>query len=354
MSLKIMLHGATNCNSSNYGDYIYADMICHYLAERKIGMHIFQPSDFFKKYLKKYNILHKLNPLAMDALVYIPGGYFGEGHKAQFKDNIIHWLRFMPIGILAAMLNKPIAILGIGAGPLNSRILRSSVKYICNHAELVTARDSYSFKTLKDLCPNRDYIKESFDLILTNQELKNHTYVSTEECAHRTLLVHYNHSVEALEKFAEAVKIFTNKHPEYRVIVSSDQILKNDEELFKKFKRIVQTANCIYHRYSSPEDMTSLIGISDLILTTKLHVGVVGALLGKSVISIPCHPEKTIRFYHAIHEDSRCLSLFEATPADILEIMESNYSHKIEINNDLVVLADLTWKLFDKFIAGVR
>ena len=54
MNNNIMLHGATNCNSSNYGDFIYGDMIYSYFKNLNCNVLFYQPSNFFKNYLNNY------------------------------------------------------------------------------------------------------------------------------------------------------------------------------------------------------------------------------------------------------------------------------------------------------------
>lgn len=352
MAFKIVLHGATNWGSSNYGDYIYTAMIYNYLLKKGFRVRCFQPSSYFLKNLKDYNIQKNFQISTMDALVYLPGGYFGEGHNARLIDNLIQWIRFIPIGLWAAIKNKPIAILGIGAGPLNFFPLKFAVKYICRHASLITTRDEYSYNTLKTLCPSNQFISESFDLIIAENNLIN--YEDNSSVNHPILLVHYNHSHEALKKFAYATKKFKKEHPEYKVVVSSDQILKNDRILFDEFRCISQISDCVFHQYTTSEEMTELISQSNLILTSKLHVGVVGAVMGKSVISVPCHPEKTMRFYSEIGESVRCLALDTSSPDEIFNTMEKYRLERISINQRFVALAELTWKLFDKFLTDLK
>lgn len=350
MANNILLHGATNCKSSNYGDFVYADMIYQYLQNAGMNAQFYQPSSFFCQYLKNYRTIFKIGKKDVTALVYIPGGYFGEGHAANWKENTIHFLRFMPIGIWAAFHQIPIAILGIGAGPLQWFPLKKSVQYICNHAKLITVRDEFSYLTLKKLCPANSNIIRSADLIVTNKNLK----INKSNCRNnKVLLVHYNHSQEALGKFAEAVGMFFLKYPDYHIVVTSDQILSGDELLFEKFKRL-SGVRCTFHRYNDPYEMSNLIGQADLIITSKLHVGVVGALMGKSVISVPCHPEKTMRFYKEINEADRCIPLFDATSNKIFELMQEKRLQQICISDVYIKKAEITWKHFENFLKELK
>ncbi|KUP05273.1 hypothetical protein Q73_13480 [Bacillus coahuilensis m2-6] len=78
--------------------------------------------------------------ITSDMLVYISGGYFGE-RDASLKENLIRFLRYVLIGGVFILRKKPIAIIGVGGGPLKNPILRKSFCKLINSASLVTVRD---------------------------------------------------------------------------------------------------------------------------------------------------------------------------------------------------------------------
>lgn len=357
MKKNILLHGATNCDSSNYGDYIYADMIYNYLKKKCYNVNFYQPSEFFKKNLNDYTSNLNFNKKNADLIVYLPGGYFGEGQRPNFKENIIQFLRFMPLGIWGAFNNKKMIVLAVGAGPLSNFFMKYGVKKICNASLLVTTRDYASYKCISNISHNKN-LYNSGDLILTYDVkfLKKDTVqiktINKKRKNRRILIIHYNHNLVALEKFAEAINIFSSKHPEYFYVVTSDSILKSEEENLKLFKSKAKF-DFFHFLYDNPYELSSLLKISDLILTSKLHVGVIGALLNKSVISVACHYDKTSRFYSQIDESCRCIKLEDASPNDIELLIEQYHDKNIFISNDLIQKSKLTWDLFDKKLQEV-
>lgn len=353
---NILLHGATNCGSSNYGDYIYGELIYDYLRDRGINTKFFQPSIFFKENLIDYEKMKDINRKNLNGIIYIPGGYFGEGHNARFRDNVIQFLRFLPLGLWASYFKIPIAVVGVGAGPNKCRFMNWGIKRICKKAQLVIVRDKESYISLKRLWPKANIV-ESFDMIVTKQYERKELTTQIEEIlkqaqGKRILLVHYNHSIEALEKFVEAVKIFLSKNQDYFVVVTSDTMMDFEKEYYQKFKKkLCEKSACFC--YKDPKELTTLLNYIDVVLTCKLHVGVVAATLHKSVIAVACHPEKTKRFYEAIDEGERCISLFDSTSQDILQALEILHSKNINIPAKIVDKANISWTMIDEFLEEV-
>lgn len=352
-----MLHGATDCNSSNYGDYIYGELIYDYIKNKGIDVCFYNASTFFKEHLDDFMDTKKFKFSNADGIVYIPGGYFGEGHNARFRDNLVQFLRFMPLGIKASFKKIPMVVLGIGAGPNKDFLMNYGIRKICNHSSVITVRDSESYKSLKNLCPKANIV-EAGDVIITKKlnllesslqlnkikDLKNN---------YKILLVHYNHSDEALIKFANAVKNFINNHPEYKVVVASDSILAFEEEYYQKFNQIMGV-KCEHFIYKNPHEMTALLKLVDLVLTCKLHVGVVATTFDKSVIAIACHPEKTKRYYSQIGEEERCISLYNSHSKEIELLLEKYYDKNINIPNKVILKATKTWEILDSVIGDMN
>lgn len=349
-----LLHGATNCGSSNYGDYIYADMIYTYLKKHNKNATFFQPSKFFIKNLKNYNSNNKINIIKSDSIIYIPGGYFGEGPNATFKDNIIQFLRFLPLGIIGAILKKNIVVLGIGAGPLNNFFMKKGVKIICNNSKFITTRDKTSYECLKKITNNK-HLYEAGDLILTykpqflKEDSKQIKEIKKNAKNKKIFLIHFNHDMNAMELFSKAINLINSKNDHYYYVVTSDSILKNEDENILRFKSI-SNFEFFHFKYTNPYELSTLLNVVDVVLTSKLHVGVVSSLLNKSVFAVSCHYEKTKRFYKQIKMEDRCINLNNCTEEDICKLILEKGTDKIVIPNDEITKSKITWNLFSKYI----
>jgi len=91
------------------------------------------------------------------------------------------------------------------------------------------------------------------------------------------------------------------------------------------------------------DDNTELLRRADVVLTCKLHVGVVAAMFDKSVICAAEHPEKTIRFYSYIGEFGRCSSLYKSEPENILINLKKYENQPMHIDSRVKNLAMKHW-----------
>lgn len=355
MKKNILLHGATNCKSSNYGDFIYAELLYWYITEKGFNVLFWQPSSFFINKLNNYIDKPQKTKMQSCALVYIPGGYFGEGHDAKFIENVIQFYRFMPIGLKFIKNRKTIGIIGIGAGPNNNSYLTWAIRKICNNALLITVRDKISFDAIKSICP-QSHVYECSDLIIaSSSKIKKYekseqiNTLLTKHIGKKLLLVHFNSNIKALDLFVETLNSFIKDYPEYHIIVTSDNILKNENELFKRFVSKC-SYDCSHFIYDDPAEMTTLLTKVDVVLTCKLHVGVVACLFNKSVIVAAMHPEKTKRFYSQIGEEARCVSLFDTSKDYLYAMLVKYHNKKIYIPQSEIIKAEQNWKMLDNFL----
>lgn len=319
--MQYLLHGATNWKSSNFGDFLYAYEIYSYLKQNdKNKVNFYEPSDYFQKYLNEGNTLDAVTFDEADFMVYIPGGYFGEGHNARFRDTAIQYIRFMPFGLKAVRAKKKLLTIGVGAGPIDRWFMKSAVKKICNNSIAVTTRDKESQIALQAIgvnnVPEYSDMMLAYDLKSIAKETEQIQQIKSFVGDAKLLLVHYNHSLEALEKFAAVIKSFVKEHKKYKVVVTADSILPYEDDYFEKFHALCE-CEVFHFIYDDPFETLKLIEVSDVILTCKLHIGVVGCMFGKAVVCAAEHPEKTIRFYDLIESPQNCMSLYDSSAGEI-------------------------------------
>lgn len=354
---KILIHGATNWGSSNFGDVIYVHQIARRVLDHPHvkSVQIAEPSEFISKAVP-FATSDGVSLANADALVYVPGGYFGEGHAARLRDNVIHFLRFFPVGLRAIIKKIPIAVIGIGAGPIKSPLLKMPIKAICAHADVVVVRDHESYLALERIGVSD--IVESFDPILSIDFEKNRKENETIRELRRAfpgkkfIFVHFNHSELASNVFGEAVANFLKTNPEYVALTGFDQEFKDPNERLAPFLRHVPTAQVV--DYSDPYELVDVLGECNLVLTCKLHVGVVAAMLGKSVVCVAEHPEKSRRFYDAIGEHERCVSLYEMGVDGVESRLRRYRNVPIGIPEELYGRANVSWEQLDAFLDAIE
>lgn len=341
--MKIMLHGATDRASSNFGDFLYGNelyCLCRNLDEDTYVCY-YNESPFFKQYTKGHDE-NKFSIKEADRLVYIPGGYFSEPHNSTLKRTLINFKRYMPFGLAGCRQRKRMAIVGLGAGNIHTPFLKWPLKRILKRAELITVRDELSEKALQEVSPKAQ-IENYGDMILSidlpslaqataqTQAIKR----KADEKNKKLFVVHYNHSVQALELFAEVLKKFKDTHTEYLFVVAADSIIADDEELYNRFEQTVGDRS-VHYKYENPFELIELLRMADVVVTCKLHLGVVSCMLGKSVISVAEDYPKTSRFYGQIGQSNRCAPWNDCTADKLANMLDQFCEKPIAIPYELI------------------
>ena len=343
--MKVLLHGATN--GSNFGDFLFAKIFYEELEKNyhevyfydfpKIGI-----SKFFRKNLnyEKKTSIRKL--LQMDALVYISGGYFGE-RKGGVKESIIRFIRYIPIGLLFMKLKKKIYIIGVGGAPISNKWLRGKFVKITNYADLVIFRDKKTSNYYKKHGVDRDVVTSTDTALLLSKVIipdKNNAGVKLMDKKNH-MFIHLSGNLKTDKQIERvvipAVNEFIKRNNNWVVIVGQDNIYHEDysDVILKK----VHAKNKLKFFYDDPMKLFNLIGSVDLILTPKLHVGIIGSSLMRSVISFPYHANKTKRFYEQIGYPERCTPLNVLRTSSLLNDILKYKDNKIVIPEELIQLS---------------
>lgn len=350
---KVLIHGATNWGSSNFGDFLYAIAAIKRIHEvdSEAEIRLAEPSDYFLKYIPEY-AKSDFKEAESDLVVYIPGGYFGEGHQYSLRDQIIHFIRFLPVGIRASYRKQRICVVGVGAGPISNIALKRGIKRICNCATSLTVRDAESLCALEGIGVHGARLVFDPIICLPLRDWGVHSPQLDElnlDSTKKTLLIHYNHSRMGAALFAESVNQYIKQSTEqFNIIVSSDQILATENDLFDLFCEKIEFPVFRY-KYDNPYEFITLLEACDCILTCKLHVGVVGMMLGLSVVCIAEHPEKTMRFYSHVGCPERCASLYDSSSKTVFNMMQDYINAPMpSFSKKDIDLAELSWKTLDQ------
>lgn len=339
---RVIIHGAIN--GSNFGDILFAHIF--YRATSKLPntqVRFFESSvlkggcgAFLRKDLDYYKKLSFKEFLQADTLILMSGGYFGDDQKS-LRQTIKRWYRYFLPARIMQILGKKTYVLGVGGGPIHSVILRKIAVNVLNRSEYISFRDeetnSYFIANgmVKEATVNSDtaqiLVPEHVNI---SENIKN---LRTSVRKEKILLVHLLPS-EARDKLISetlipGINAFLKNHREYGVICSFDGLsgsISPEETL--SFKNI-ESDNKVSYCYNSSAEMCELIGSVDFIVTCKLHVGIVGASLEKSVVAFPFHREKVERYYKQIGESNRCTHMSKIKTEQVLPILEEYHNRKI-------------------------
>lgn len=353
--MKIMLNGATA--GTNFGDYLFAEVFQNYIGKKIGSSNVywyksrFAYSDFFKKNLNNNN---KCKLQELNGLVYISGGYFcGDDHT--FRDYIYRFLRYFLIGYRFIITKKPYAIIGLEVGKSKSKVMNTIQKTILKHSSIIIVRNQESFDAVKQI--GVDNVICTADTVFAFEDNFFEKYQIPDNISRyngKILLLHINSCIEQnriiKSKIVPIINTFLERHPEYAVLLATDQYSEYQKEAEEDVASLLKADNILYYMYDKPFELCKIISLSDVIVTTKLHVGIVGAKLGKSVISFSGHSEKIKRLYSQLNEDERTISLNDLTYEKGVALIEKYYNKSIQVDHNVISLAKQNFKYLDEFL----
>lgn len=357
--MKVLLNGATS--GSNFGDFLFAkmfqDQITNLIGQDNVYWYKshFALSNFFAHYLN-YNKKYHLKEI--NALVYISGGYF-HGDDLCIKDYAIRYLRYFHIGICCLLRRIPYIIIGVEIGPTKNKLLRYIEKIILKYAKVVIVRNTESKYFATEMGAN-DVITTADTVFAMNRSIYKDKKIpiEIEACKKSKLFLHINPLVERnyeiVKKIVPIINNFCKKHGEYAIIVGTDQFSSKQKEAFNYVRSQLNVAECFYNEYNNPLELCNILEHCDLIVTHKLHVGIVGAYLGKSVISFSGHTSKIERLYKQLNIIERTTPLAHLTIEKGLSTMERFYNLPIVVPKEITALAKQNLQYLIDFVNNYR
>lgn len=353
--MKIILNGATA--GTNFGDFLFAKMFGDCVGE-KIGIDNvfwydsrFSLSDFYKRHLK-YNKKCQLKDI--DALVYISGGYFC-GNDKCLKHRIIRVLSYFVIGFRCIFKKIPYGIFGVEVSNTKPYWLRCIEKNILKNAKIVTVRNKESLEALKSYGIENGILTAD-SVFAMETSFFNDSSISSGilNSTTKKLFLHIHPNKETnnreLGKILLGLNTFLRNHPEYSVVIGMDQYVSEQKEIMDDMATRLKCNNIIYNYYDNPVELCKVLDSMDCIITTKLHVGIVGARLNKPVISFSGHTEKIERLYKQLNISSRSISLKECNDVIVNDMLEKYHNVPVTIPDEVVQAAKRNFELLNAFI----
>lgn len=353
---KIILCGATH--GSNFGDSLFAYVFEKYMKsiDPELDIYFTRVSEYSKEFLniKKASIR---DIFSAKGLLFISGGYFGEAQHETWKGRIYHLIFYYIYGVFMAVRRKPIAIIGVGAGPLDSLPFKKLVLYIFKHAKVITLRDEESKQYMMNYgCTNEITVTSDSAQILNRDSFNNDITIPSDILNEKIkdrkkVLIHITEAPghELFEdKIIEAISETLMDDNEIAFILTNDTM--HDVRLKELMEKRFPKNRTIIYQYSDPFEFLGLIKSVDSIITPKLHLGILGATYGKPVLSFPIHPDKTARYFKQIGYDTHCHSLYDVTIEQAKFMIEKYLWEKVNLSDEILINADLNFKKIDKFL----
>lgn len=312
--MKISLHGSYFGN--NYGDVLLMKMFTQWVREYDPSITINYPK------LKQGLILDPpenatsglWNLIKSDALVFFGGGYFGEKPTRKIHWSVRNFFRHVIVGLIAVFFRIPYAIIGVEFGPLSVSWFRRCVLFIAKHAKYLVVRNVESELFLKEngvknvilscdaVLSLSDIVRQEPDCVINNKILLHITRQNSKVIALLKAVI-----IVMKEQHINRVGFIEDEPGQYSRFSNNDEGLK----LFEDAGIMVDK-----YEYEGTNKVIETIKGSEMIITTKLHVGITGVALNKKVFSVYIHP-KTLRLHKQVNNEKNCISLNEVDDSTI-------------------------------------
>jgi polysaccharide pyruvyl transferase WcaK-like protein len=343
MGKKILLCGAIAAEKNNFGDYLMTDIL-----KRNILM---VDSNATFVLTNDGNENCKFNDyLKADCLIYVPGGYLGyiekfySGNFMKSRQRLFYY--YLP-GILAYFLRKPILFIGQGVGPYEYCWLAKILKFIFNHAAFITVRDDESKNFLTQIGVKRNVFVTSD----TSQTLLNHNYIRNTLDTNRMsvifkktekiIFILYTEFPIWKTKLLDALKKGLLQDENIGFVIGADNVVNMSE--LREFANNFPKDRTFIFQYRTHIQLLSILDKVDIVLTCKLHTGITGCTLSKSVICFALQYEKTKCYYKQIGESNRVRDLFSVSSEEMYHLILRYYDKSVNLPIEIKNKAELNF-----------
>ena len=276
------------------------------------------------------------------------GGYFGEPYRSKRKWHFNYLRRHIFPLLLLKVFHIPYIIVGVDAGEISNTFLQKLTRYIFEAASIVAVRNEESKFFLKRIGVERNIIATT-DWIMSNYF---GTVFTSDSLNNGYMIIHLPVSPSFLNKIdllIDDINDYVTKRKIKVIIITDNKISKHQVIVAEHIKsRIINGAE--FHLYQDPFELLDIIRKADLIVTSKLHVGICGIRFGKKVISIANHP-KIKRFYSQIGLPDNCVPLSEIKPGTLKCLLndQAQYLSKQKLS-EILDLGDRNCEIVRKFL----
>ncbi|KAA0565836.1 polysaccharide pyruvyl transferase family protein [Bacillus sp. CH30_1T] len=364
---KVALHGSYY--GDNFGDTLFVIHFINWLNENEkntiSSIHLPFASDRVRKLVRVSEKRGIRSIIEADSLVFFGGGYLGEppGKNKVWSYRLI--IRHLSVALLAFLFKKPFIFIGVGAGPLTNKLARKLTVFLCNKSKKTVVRDIESKEYLIRYGVKENKLKVTADSILTLQSqnvdstqsalIKNKINVEKKDAC---LLIGVHLPInkndnDKLILLIKDLKKYCDEIGKYKLVVFNDFYKENyDYQAFTNIKDEFGEENVIGIDYNNPQQLIALINELNIVITTKLHCGIVANCLGKYTLSVSVH-NKTKRLYKQLNLEERNVALKEYKSGYLFDMLNNFKMNKKEYNNipdSIRILADENRKELNSFI----
>ncbi len=314
----------------NFGDLLLVKIFEKWIKENTDSDIVYPlvPKMEQKRFQKHFpeSIIGLKNQNSWKAMVYAGGGHFGEPDSRSASWNKRFFVRHVLPAEIGILRKIPYVILGVGVGPLSNFFVRQEVKRLFAHAKALTVRDEESRDYVLDIlriCPQVKMVPDPA-LTISRSDIPFKAFGRVDpifELFQDKILLGIHHPYRILsetpqaEIFRESLMSSLKASPDVLPVVFTDSDAGQNALYCEKLKSAIEEATnnkCLAIPFQGIWETVALISKLSIVLTTKLHVGIVAYALGVYGESFATH-SKTSRFYRQIGHPHQCTMFDEMT-----------------------------------------
>jgi polysaccharide pyruvyl transferase WcaK-like protein len=223
-----------------------------------------------------------------DAFIYVGGDTIGGNFRS------------MLLAGMAVFLGIPIVFCGCGVLPTKYKLMKSFVKIILENARLITVRDEYSERLIREYyCVTKPPVYVTADLAFLLQPPTRNSNIVSNDVKIGINVASYDpmyYFYSSREHHNNALKIITNVcnflAEKYNVTLIFFPTDKVDYEILKKVANIVGSKKVIVvEQLLKPKDLMTLLSQLNLVVAFRLHALIFAMSVGVPVIAVSYAPK---------------------------------------------------------------
>ncbi|MGB3352083.1 MAG: polysaccharide pyruvyl transferase family protein [Mycobacterium sp.] len=326
----VRVHGAFEVE--NFGDILLMRIFADWVRQAGWEPLVVDPPPYVCRELR----LRADVQVEPKAVLLVGGGYLGEPNRRllgrwRWGHRLIK--RHLPVLEQAKCDGVPYAVVGVGLGPITNLLARRKTRSLLAGAQLNVLRDRESADWATRYGMKVDAVSADAAIALSSESLSVSAIAECERIrdlaqGRKIVALQLDRDSSAGEDWRMLFRCLTE------CLVGKDcYLLGISDQAGTEVSRMHQTAaetflekfpNSRFEHYGGVDSLMGRLYAADLIITSKLHVGIVASAFGRSVLSLPTH-QKTVRFYRQLGRESICVPRANWEPATIVEAFEDAY-----------------------------
>lgn len=265
----------------------------------------------------------------------------GGGGILQNVHNDMTVPRYLQTAVLAKALGTPVVYYGVGAGPIEGRVLEAQLRAVCNAGDSIIVRDEHSKHCLESIGIGETLIKVGVDPVFALEPVSDDRAenmleregVRTDRELFGVSVRHHELPEQAKEGIARFLDKVSEEQMEVVFIPFGKGAESSDRSVSKGIARRMESDNRVHvlsDKYQ-PEMILGFVEQMDFVLGMRLHSVIMAATAEVPVLGIPYHPKVRSTLHRLGYEERH----FVKSPSGATEEALSNAYTSIKTESEV-------------------